>query len=553
MSLGIGKLQFATLFSVLTASLSHAAPTPLVPVGPSVAGVQQLMLSPEMYQNLRSESQLVVAGFSRGSGQLLDLELERFDVFADDATIVIAGPNGEQSIGRPDIQFFRGTVIGDPSSRVFLALSPHGTSGTITAHGETSIISSGPGGTMATVIYETSSPAGKSIQIDSPLCGGGLTAPGEKTAAPIGEDLMPQSGVCRYYRLALDCDTEFTANLFGGNQTNASAYVGTLVAGMADMYQRDVNVSFLIGYLRLWVGEDPYTMTNTGDQLGQFRDYWVNNMGTVNRSMAHMLSGRGLGGGVAWVSQVCAAYAYAHSANFGGYFPYPLVNNSHQNWDLMVFAHETGHNMGSGHTHDINSYNPIIDGCGNGDCTNANMGTIMSYCHTCAGGMSNIRTELCPRVAAAIRSYLDSQTSCGAIPTIFFNNHPVNRTACLNASVTFSVLVSGTPPLRYQWKLNGVAIPGATSSVFVESNASSLTEGSYVCAVSSMCRTVDSNPGVLTVCEANFNCDQTIDFFDYLDFVDAFSSLATEADFNQDSNIDFFDYLDFVDAYSGGC
>ncbi len=55
------------------------------------------------------------------------------------------------------------------------------------------------------------------------------------------------------------------------------------------------------------------------------------------------------------------------------------------------------------------------------------------------------------------------------------------------------------------------------------------------------------------ICAADFNCDDTVDFFDYLDFVDAFSSNSPAADFNADGVIDFFDYLDFVDAFSMGC
>ncbi len=54
-------------------------------------------------------------------------------------------------------------------------------------------------------------------------------------------------------------------------------------------------------------------------------------------------------------------------------------------------------------------------------------------------------------------------------------------------------------------------------------------------------------------CLPDFNDDGVLDFFDYLDFVDAFSANNPSADFNGDSSIDFFDYLDFVDAYSSGC
>ncbi len=54
-------------------------------------------------------------------------------------------------------------------------------------------------------------------------------------------------------------------------------------------------------------------------------------------------------------------------------------------------------------------------------------------------------------------------------------------------------------------------------------------------------------------CTADFNHDGTIDFFDYLDFVAAFSDQSVAADFNHDGVIDFFDYLDFVQAFSAGC
>ncbi len=56
-----------------------------------------------------------------------------------------------------------------------------------------------------------------------------------------------------------------------------------------------------------------------------------------------------------------------------------------------------------------------------------------------------------------------------------------------------------------------------------------------------------------TFCAADFNADGSIDFFDYLDFVAAFSDNAAGADLNRDGVVDFFDYLDFVAAFSLGC
>jgi agmatine deiminase len=56
-----------------------------------------------------------------------------------------------------------------------------------------------------------------------------------------------------------------------------------------------------------------------------------------------------------------------------------------------------------------------------------------------------------------------------------------------------------------------------------------------------------------TPCQADFNRDGTVDFFDYLDFIAAFSAEAAGADFNGDGSVDFFDYLDFVARFNAGC
>jgi hypothetical protein len=59
--------------------------------------------------------------------------------------------------------------------------------------------------------------------------------------------------------------------------------------------------------------------------------------------------------------------------------------------------------------------------------------------------------------------------------------------------------------------------------------------------------------GDVTPCPADFDGTGEIDFFDYLEFVDAFSNSDPRADFDHNGEIDFFDYLDFVAAFDGGC
>jgi glucose/arabinose dehydrogenase len=54
-------------------------------------------------------------------------------------------------------------------------------------------------------------------------------------------------------------------------------------------------------------------------------------------------------------------------------------------------------------------------------------------------------------------------------------------------------------------------------------------------------------------CPADVNADGTVDFFDYLDFVQNFAGENPGADYNADGTLDFFDYLDFVADFSITC
>ena len=100
---------------------------------------------------------------------------------------------------------------------------------------------------------------------------------------------------------------------------------------------------------------------------------------------------------------------------------------------------------------------------------------------------------------------------------------------------------------------SGAIAVGAQSPTLTISNFQDPDAGQYYCMVTSTCGTTPSSVANLTYCGGDFNCDGVVDFFDYLDFVDAFSLNSPNADFNGDGFVDFFDYLDFADAYSLGC
>lgn len=66
-------------------------------------------------------------------------------------------------------------------------------------------------------------------------------------------------------------------------------------------------------------------------------------------------------------------------------------------------------------------------------------------------------------------------------------------------SARFSVVASGSPPLRYQWLFQGTAIPGATNSVLTLPSVQSSNAGIYVVTISNAAGTVASTNAQLSL------------------------------------------------------
>ncbi|MGE0588004.1 MAG: FG-GAP-like repeat-containing protein [Cyclobacteriaceae bacterium] len=74
-----------------------------------------------------------------------------------------------------------------------------------------------------------------------------------------------------------------------------------------------------------------------------------------------------------------------------------------------------------------------------------------------------------------------------------------NQTVCSGTPVTLTVSTSGTSPITYAWRKDGVSIPSATSSTYVIPSASTSNAGSYSVVVTNACGSETSINSVLTV------------------------------------------------------
>ena len=419
-----------TLVSTLTVACASfpafgqpIVPAPLVSMGESQRGaIVQCSFDDLAYQVIKGLPELRLNAFPTPIGPL-DLDLIAFEVLTPDAQLVVGGADGQERAEHPDVVLLRGTVAHQPNSHVFLSLSPLGTHGWIRleAMGEQRqiiIASTVVQGERSTVVYDLDAlPEGaiewapfECVVLDAPI-NAPIGAPQEQHIVGTSPRDNP---ACRQVLIAIETDFEFTNNSpFNGNTTASMAYAYTLIGAVAEIYRRDFDAEVAVPFLRVWgANNDPYA--NTGGRLGPFRTWWNANMTHIDRNNAQMFSGIA-GGGAAYFRQLCSgSNAYGVSMGIRGSFPYPLLNNSSQNWDVFVVSHETGHSFGANHTH---SLCPPIDNCPGsqywGPCQTqtvcTNQGTLMSYCHLCSGGMRNIRLEFHQRtIDEGVLPYLNA-------------------------------------------------------------------------------------------------------------------------------------------------
>jgi hypothetical protein len=394
-------LSFGLAFEAGAGSDSHI-PSPLVAVGKAaVPGVTLLGLDRSLYESLKNRDSAVLHGFPLPDGPV-DLSVEPFSGFAPGAKILIGD---RESDSRPDHLMLRGSVIGAEESSVFLSISPRRTSGLIQSGDRHYVISSGPDSSRRPIVYELGALPEGAIEWSPFQCHADELPPLLPLAAGRSDDGGDEDAPCRAANVAIETDHEYLSHLFDGDQDAAIEYVLTLVGAVSEIYKRDLNVSFEVGFIRLWPdSDDPWEQPSVLHQFFEFIDYWEANMSHVRRNGAHYVSGRDLGGGVGQQPGLCIpGNNYALSSNLNGFFPYPLEDNHPNNWDVYVVAHEWGHNFGGLHTHQMD---PPVDRCAGRKCISD--GTIMSYCHLCSGGMRNVVLRFHERnIAENMLPYLD--------------------------------------------------------------------------------------------------------------------------------------------------
>jgi hypothetical protein len=104
--------------------------------------------------------------------------------------------------------------------------------------------------------------------------------------------------------------------------------------------------------------------------------------------------------------------------------------------------------------------------------------------------------DLPEEVGISIYSF-DATVVAATAPTI--TSQPSASSVAVGSAASFSIVAGGTAPLSYQWRKDGVAISGATSSTYTIASTKTSDAGSYTVVVTNSAGSVTSNSTVLTV------------------------------------------------------
>jgi hypothetical protein len=522
-------------------------------------GTRELHLAAEALDSIRGGAGLLtIGGIPLPDGRTIELDVEPFRITTPATRFTL----GSASDGRGDrvieldpdrVVLLRGSVVGEPDSHVYLAASDLGVMGTFDL---------GAGGGRYVLGSETATKRGLSTGPLAIVRADGFGAPPmvepclmlhHDAVPPIEGGIAgaPAAGLASV-DIAVETDFEFY-QLFNDVDA-AAAYIVTLYGAIADIYIRDVDTRLNIAFVRIW--DEPEELYDQADPLGAFQDHWNDNMQDIDRDVAQLLTGRRNlpYGGVAYLEALCTDFGYSVNGYMNGSFVDPTTSNA-DNWDIVVVAHELGHNCGTLHTHDYG-----IDNCAGGE---VRRGTIMSYCHTVSGGVSNIDLRFCTLVQGEIEEFV-SAVECVVVDC---NGNAIADSSDIGTGASIDSNVNGIPDECEDCNGNGTLDPEEIEQELAEDddgngvpdecqddcNANGLPDALDIALGSSADQYMD---GVPDECEADCNDNSISDYVEIqanmsLD-VNRNAQLDDCEDCNSDGTTDFAELAAGLNIWSAG-
>lgn len=370
-----------------------------------------------------------------------DLELVKVDILAPEFLVGTLGDNAADNIPYHPAAHYRGILSGQPNSLVAISFTSSGVMGMIAVDDNKWQLGKMEDGSDQHILYRSTD-----LKAISPF----ECYADDDAVLPDAEISAEERGVgCKTVNVYFECDYKLYTDK-GSSTTNVTNYITGLFNQISTLYANE-NVGIAVSQLYIWTSTDPYASLNsTSSVLNAFR----NQRGTNhNGNLAHFLSTRALGGGIAYLDVICFKnYAHGVSAIGATYQNVPTYS-----WTVEVVTHELGHNLGAWHTHSCNWTGGAIDNCytPEGSCSPgpspSGGGTIMSYCHLNGTGI-NFTKGFGPLPGARIRNQVLAATcltQSGSTPGSLVTSALSNTSATLSWGA-----ITGATSYTIQYKPN---------------------------------------------------------------------------------------------------
>ncbi|MEO6131317.1 MAG: GEVED domain-containing protein [Saprospiraceae bacterium] len=346
----------------------------------------------------------------------IDLDLYRVNLYS--ATAHILTSQGLSMAPSPENIFYRGMIRGNSNSLAIVSILGDKIQILYSDENGNKRIQQTQNGSY--IAFED-----KDIRIPNPMdCFVKDTGTETPIINPLNSPNRILTGSC--VEVYVECDFKSYQDN-GSSIPNTEAWVAALWNEVKTLYANE-SIPVSVSSVFIYTSTDPFAgLNSTSAVLNAFVAH-IDTL-TYNGRLAHFMSTRPLGGGIAYVDVICSTtlQCAVSTSLTTTIVPFPTYS-----WNVEVVTHEMGHNMGSNHTHACvwNGNNTQIDDCGNQWAANNGStpegsacynpaapiiptgtgGTIMSYCHLISGVGINFNNGFGPLPGNVIRNKFNTAT-----------------------------------------------------------------------------------------------------------------------------------------------
>jgi Metallo-peptidase family M12 len=269
-----------------------------------------------------------------GNGEVIELELVKVDIFGEGFSVKTSKPTSEQ-IDKSLGVHYRGIVKGNDHSLAAISIFKNEVMGFFsTESAGNSVIGrlSGKNRTDKHILYvERDLKVSSNFHCDTNDDG---------VILPESFLQKPEEVLARCVRIYIEANYDLFLNK--GSVSNTTSYLSGMFNQSSALYSNE-GIPISISEFFVWNSPSPYTGADSTQVLNQF----TANRTSFTGDLAHLVSLQNYGGKASGIGNFCTrANAYAFSGIFANYSNVPTYS-----WTVNVFTHETGHNLGSRHTH----------------------------------------------------------------------------------------------------------------------------------------------------------------------------------------------------------